>query len=209
MLTILFILIQLTSPAEAHDTHQNTVRIQLRDKHFQILIRVQMLDWLAVLGSSDVNPTKEFSIENIPKQLLLGQEALLNDVQLLVNDQPAKIRVLSYPTASEIANQLKVFDLLSSKSVVLPHNFGWEQIQLEGIIQSSTIEHVRLQMPSTFGDLSIHFEEHISQDILSGGAAVFTLKKSTTNRWVLNLLMGFVALLIGYTIKQVASRRLK
>jgi len=72
MLRLLFVLFLLGVPrfAVGHDINQNTVQLQLRDNHFRIVLRVQILDWLALLGEGNAN--RAFSEDQIEERFREG-----------------------------------------------------------------------------------------------------------------------------------------
>jgi hypothetical protein len=162
-----------TTDSYAHELKNNTVRVQLRDNHFRILIDVAVLDWLTQVGEHSKETSPTFDETQIPQKLNQARSELLEHTRLWADSNQAQLKVLHFPKASEIVAMLEQFARTRERDKKLPHGFGRYTVQLEGIYNGAPPLSVKVSFPESLGELAVNFEQPTSRLVVAGATAAF------------------------------------
>jgi hypothetical protein len=182
----------------AHELKNNTARLQLRDNHLRILVNVAILDWLTLIGHEGKDSLPSFDDTQIPKQLKLARNELLEQTQVFVNKKKLALRILSFPDKSDIMRLLSQFSEAQANKRHLPHDFGRHLIQMEVYQLKEAPSSIEVRFPKSLGEMPLTFEEPMTQWIKPGSSAVFKMVTSDQrpsnwqNRspWILSLVLA-------------------
>ena len=187
------------APSFAHDLSNNTIRIQLRDNHFRILIDVAILDWLSQVDNKEGKRNPTFGAEQIPVRLNKLKTVLRKETHLSSMQETAKIKILVFPTEREILDMLYQFSLARQQQTVLPHGFGRYTIQLEGSIKNKIQHKATASFPTSLGKVFVSFEEPNTKFIEAGSLVSFPISSKSNNHALPWMLLSLVSAVLLYT----------
>jgi hypothetical protein len=196
----IFFLVLVPRFAVGHDIKQNTVQLQLRDNHFRIVLRIQILDWLSLLGKGSSN--RAFSEDQITERLKEGKRVLMEETTLMVDQQKSTLRILQFPEEDEIVQMHEIFANAQARAEPLVHDFGWHTVQLEGVISASPVHTIQSTFSDSLGTLQVGFEEPQLRSVPSGGTAVFVLseEEDSLNSWKILTGLLFCTTIFGFLL---------